>query len=246
MIHTDLTTPSDEHYQLARALLLYEQKRDYQHAPAFVSVHDIQRHERGAALAVGRLLSERELLELLTRLTGKGALRYLPPHVLAASSAGIAWFASAQQRPLFFNTSNFGASRADPYLDETISGHAYPVPALLFIAGSAGLRLYALDRDERPTPDTRLYRAPFYNLFSDGRVCSGSMPRPTGVTPERTSDYERAYFGSYFSHPNAAPLLNPSAWGGTYGEAWARARELERFPSEWLVEQGMTLAQALP
>ena len=119
------------------------------------------------------------------------------------------------------------------------------MPPLVFVVRGSGLHLYALAEDRRPTPETALYRAPFYNLYVQGNVCTGSMPAPKGVTPANTDAYERTYFGSNFSHPNAAPLLNPRAWRGGYGEAWLEARSRGHFPSEWLVEQGKTLAEAL-
>ncbi len=245
MIHTHVATADDHNCTLTRALLLYEQRQAYGHQPAFVSVHEVQPHEHGPTLAPGRLLNERELLELLTALTGNGRMRYLPPHVLAASSAGITWWTPTSERPLFFHTRGFGATNPDPYLNETVNAQAYPMPPLVFIVKNDRLSLYALHHNERPTPNTPLYRAPFYNLFADASVCTGSMPRPTGITPDVTHDYEQAYFGSTFTHPNCAPLLNPNAWQGTYGEAWTAARELGHFPSDWLVDQNTTLAEAL-
>lgn len=243
MITTTVEAPRQQRYALQRALLVYDTREQYSRAPAFVTIHDVQHDQHQASLQPGRLMSERELLELLARLTGNGSLAYLPPHVLASSSAGIAWHSPASERPLFFKTDG---PHADPYLDQHVSGRAYPVPALLWVAKSHALSIYALATNERPTPSTPLYRAPFFNTFDTGGVCTGSMPRPTGVTPATTSEYERAFFGSYFSHPNAAALINPNAWAGSYGEAWTRARELGHYPNEWLTPLNKTLAEVLP
>jgi PRTRC genetic system protein B len=248
-----LDSPPPQPYALRRALLLYEARRqgyaygDVDRAPAsFASVHEVTHGPNGAALEPGVLLSEDALASVVTDLTGGRGLEYLPERVLAfAPGIGIAWWSPAGERPLFFRTDRFGSTEPDAFLNEQVHGHAYPVPALVFVVRGSGLRLYALADDRRPTPETPLYRAPFYNLYAAGNVCTGSMPAPKGVTPANTDAYERAYFGSNFSHPNAAPLLDPRAWRGSYGEAWLEARSRARFPSEWLVEQGKTLAEAL-
>src|SRR5690606_30896498 len=51
------------------------------------------------------------------------------------------------------------------------------VPALLWKADSDTLMLYALKvkRNSQPTPDTVLYRAPFFNVYEDGKVCMGTV-----------------------------------------------------------------------
>lgn len=254
MIHTHLGTQPAQGYELRRALLLYEPSShndhaylDHNRAPAsFASVHAVEHGPSGAALAPGTLLDEQTLADVVKNLTGARGLDFLSDRVLAyAPGLGLAWWTPASERPLFFRTDNFGGASHDPFLNERVNGHAYPIPPLVFVVRGRGLHLYALADDRRPTPETPLYRAPFYNLYESGNVCTGSMPAPNGVTPANINAYERAYFGSNFSHPNAAPLLAPRAWRGSYGEAWLEARALGRFPREWLVDQKKTLAEAL-
>ena len=69
-----------------------------------------------------------------------------------------------------------------------------PMPGLIFVCspGRAPWVYAALDRPANP--EQQLYRAPAFNVFSDGRVCPGShrFPEDVGLIPE-------SFFQSFFS-----------------------------------------------
>ena len=69
-----------------------------------------------------------------------------------------------------------------------------PMPGLVFVCspGRAPWVYAALERPARP--EQQLYRAPAFNVFSDGRVCPGShrFPEDVGLIPE-------SFFQSFFS-----------------------------------------------
>ena len=69
-----------------------------------------------------------------------------------------------------------------------------PMPGLVFVC-SPGRAPWVYAAAERPTdPEQLLFRAPAFNVFSDGRVCPGShrFPEEVGLIPE-------GFFQSFFS-----------------------------------------------
>jgi PRTRC genetic system protein B len=113
-------------------------------------------------------------------------------------------------------------------------------PALLFVARRNGLSVYALRSDERPSKDTPLSMAPFYNVYDDGRVCTGSMKVPGKLDPASTDQWSRAFFGSNFTH---ATGLKHWAHTGTYAELLRSVVERGAFDPSWLKKDRRTVGQ---
>ncbi len=212
--------------KLAKAVLVYQ---DAQQVDTFATVHQVTGVEDGSpTLAAGRLLSVEELRTIHKALYTMQKLLINPPHVLASSPERLVWFEPAWLRVLFFESQ-------DSYLND-LSGRTFPQPPLLFIAGERSLRVFALASDERPTAESEVYTAPYYNTSSDG-VCLGSMPLPTELSPDETDAYSAAFFHSAFTHGTAQRLLK--GWGGSYGELWTHAQERGTFPVQHLVPLSM-------
>ena len=208
--------------KLAKAILVYQ---DPHQANSFATVHKVTGVDEGApALAAGRLLCLEELRTIHKALYKMQKLSINPPHVLASSPERLVWFEPAWPRVMFY-------SGEDAYLNG-LSGRTFPQPPLLFIAGASSLRVFALSADERPTADTKVYTAPYYNTSSSG-VCLGSMPLPAELSPEQTDGFTAAFFHSAFTHGTAQRLLK--GWGGSYGELWTHAHEGGTFPVQHLV-----------
>ena len=51
-----------------------------------------------------------------------------------------------------------------------MNGKLYPHPPLLFKACGSHLWVRALAKDERPTAETKLCMAPYWNCYDNGRV----------------------------------------------------------------------------
>ncbi|MCY4623964.1 MAG: hypothetical protein OXC99_03050 [Chloroflexi bacterium] len=69
-----------------------------------------------------------------------------------------------------------------------------PMPGLVFVC-SPGRAPWVYAARERPTdPEEQLYRAPAFNVFSDGRACPG-----THRFPEEVDAIPESFFQSYFS-----------------------------------------------
>lgn len=77
---------------------------------------------------------------------------------------------------------------------EEPSRYSMPVPGCVFVV-QPGLPPWVFAAKGRPTkPKDRLYRAPFFNVFADGRVCSGTQK--WSVSPQ---DIPQEFFTSFFS-----------------------------------------------
>lgn len=117
----------------------------------------------------------------------------LPNNLLAfdAKSATIIWHTKAQFRELLFNQ-GLGIT----------SGMAN-IPPLIWKADKSTLRLFALSTNRKPTENTQLYYAPFFNVYEEGLVCMGTVDIETGETgtvKELMSLWENYFFNSYFTH----------------------------------------------
>jgi PRTRC genetic system protein B len=51
---------------------------------------------------------------------------------------------------------------------------AVDVPATLYLAKNKELYVFAMLTDDRPDLKTKLYKAPYFNIYADGRVCLGT------------------------------------------------------------------------
>jgi PRTRC genetic system protein B len=118
----------------------------------------------------------------------------LSTHILRVNpskSGSVLWYTQAQQRQLFFA--------------ETLgipSGTA-AVPAMLWFASKQSLFVFALGSNRRPTEKTKLYHAPFFNIYDNGNVCMGTVNvqiKNTASLEAFTASWDGYFWGSYFSH----------------------------------------------
>lgn len=82
------------------------------------------------------------------------------------------------------------------------SGKCY-VPALIWKADADDLWLYAMNTKSRPGPSTQLFKAPFFNVHTDGKVCMGNVDidfENVNTTGEFMKQWEDYFWNSYFSH----------------------------------------------
>ena len=219
--------------KLKQAVLLYGD--DSYDGDTFATLHDVTGVESSTPeLAPGRLLSVEGLRHIHKNLYRLQKLELLPPHILAVNPERLVWFEPARNRVMFFKT-------ADAYL-QGLSGIPFPHPTLLFIAGERSLKVFALRSNERPTAETEVYTAPYYNTSSGG-VCLGSTPLPATLSVNDTESYSDAFFHSAFTHGTSERLLK--GWGGSYGEFWTSAEEREVFPLVHLVPLASRVAEVI-
>jgi PRTRC genetic system protein B len=109
-----------------------------------------------------------------------------------AEQAGYAvWYTPPLEVPLYFATA-LG-----------IKSGKGKVPAMVWKAGREELSVFALKGHRKPVGNTVLHHAPFFNVYTDGKVCMGTVRIKIGQET-RLEDFmtlwEKYFWNSYFSH----------------------------------------------
>lgn len=147
-------------------------------------------------------------------------------------STTLVWYLKKSRQPLCFSPS-LGIQ----------AGLAW-VPNLLFVAQGTILSVYAY-KEEEIDLQTELYKAPFHNIYADGKVCMGNT-RIEGVSGVEYADaiktWQNLFFNSEFSH-----LLSPlSPTVSNINLLWKRLIETgEGFPQEELTAHKYSSVQTL-
>ncbi len=114
----------------------------------------------------------------------------IPGHMLHGSNklgrTVVIWYRPAMRKTLNFSAS-IGIKGDKPVM----------VPATLNVIINTKLYIYALATDERPEANTKLYNAPYFNIYEDGNVCLGTAN--TGRVKKKTFEeeaerFERAFY----------------------------------------------------
>lgn len=161
----------------------------------------------------------------------------LPTTVLHINPNGekgrVIWYTKAQQRQLFF-VESLGMP----------NGKAQ-VPSMLWIASKNSLGVFALLSDRRPTEKTKLYHAPYFNIYEDGAVCMGTVNidiQNAASVEEFVQAWEYYFFNSYFSHL----LGNHNPIKGNPVSLWKDLVNTDKpFPKEVLKPNNKTLKNLL-
>ncbi len=113
-----------------------------------------------------------------------------------------------------------------------------PMPGLVFVC-SPGRAPWVYAATSRPTdPEQQLFRAPAFNVFSDGRVCPGShrFPENVGLIPE-------SFFQSFFSGTGDTRNRSKKRPDNLIA-LWEELDGKTEYPIEYLVPQ-CTVAHAM-
>jgi len=216
---------------LAGAVLVYEGGHE-----SFAVWHPAKADESGGAPYLGEAEPlTTEFLRMLS--TGLGACvapEILPASVLVRTSELLVWWAPAQDRILFFSESSEAGAE--------LNGKRYPIPPLVFKVSGGSLSVRALDKDERPSPESRLKTAPFWNCNDSGEVCLGTMRVPESSGVDAIDSWERGFFQSEFTHAHGAARLT-SFPGGFLPLCRRLAGTRQRFPVRYLTDARETLRQ---
>ena len=140
---------------------------------------------------------------------------------------------------MFFRSSSHAAKKVD-------GKNICPNPGLVFMAGPRTLHIFAFKGEAAPVKTTKLYQAPFFNVWSDGKVCSGNATLPEEDQRNDRDAWERFFFGSHFTHPNFSQKdrltlgVEPCAF-------WQKQlnRPTKTFPESALVDINLTVNDLL-
>ncbi len=209
--------------KLHQAVLLYQNDQTSRY---MATVHGIVQSQSSGApvLGAGQLLTTAVLRELARTLGTACPAEFLPEQVVARIPELLAWWTPAMIRPMFFRT---GSELAD------VSGQRFPHPALLFVVRNGVLYLRALRSNQRPSAETKLYAAPYWNIGNDGPVCAGTMRAPKSAGVTTMAAWEQAFFQSEFTHPGGAGRLTKRR-GGT-AALWTDLAGKQSFPTATLI-----------
>jgi PRTRC genetic system protein B len=190
--------------------------------------------DKAPCLCAGQSVTTGFLEALAKGLGASMGAEVLPENVLARTPELIAWWSRAQPRLMFFGDGNAEAKK--------LNGKMYPHPALVFMIHGRELLVRALAENRRPTANTRLKNAPYWNTDAHGRVCLGSMRVPEEASVSSVSGWENAYFASEFTHPSGAARLTTHP-GGFLGLWSSLAGQKRRFPAKLLADTKQTLQE---
>lgn len=212
-------------YHLSKALLIYESENrtgDRSGGTA-VSVHDIHH----GALQPGQPITRAGVESLAAALGRNLAAGWLPPQIVSLGFGKLAWFCPAGRRRIWFKADgrfDGGVQTEDkdtPHVTK-LNGKFAHHPPLLFVASDHSLAIFALTHNERPSAHTKLFRAPYWNLWEDGKLCAGNRTMPESPQPANLAQYEAAFFDSAFSHTNIKQLCkHPGGHTGLWQELTA-------------------------
>ncbi|MEP2026964.1 MAG: hypothetical protein ABJH98_17900 [Reichenbachiella sp.] len=159
----------------------------------------------------------------------------IPDHVLLAENRGddfrIIWTI-----PPGIRTLNFHEKLGIP------SGEAQ-VPGLLFMASRQQLSVFAI-KTESIDLNTNLYYAPFYNIYDNGSVCTGTMQKPDKPEyfDQAIEEWENGFFYSYFTHLN----IGKSPIDGNLNLLWSNLMQTRKpFPNSKLIKHRSKLKNLL-
>jgi PRTRC genetic system protein B len=217
-------------FALKQAVLLYQDG-----SRAFATLHEAKHRPNEAPhLCAGQSVTTGFLETLAKGLGASMAAEVLPEHVLARTPDLIAWWSRARPRLMFFGEGN-AETRA-------LNGKMYPHPALVFMIQGRELFVRALTENRRPSANTRLCSAPYWNSDAQGRVCLGNMRVPDETGVASLAGWENAYFASEFTHPSGAVRLTTHSGGflGLWSSLAGRKRD---FPVKFLAESKQTLQE---
>ena len=216
---------ANREFKLSEAVLVYRSGGD----GAFASLHKVEQNPDGAPyLAAGEPLTTAFVRTLAEGLGGRVKPEILPDTVLARTPDLLVWWSRPQCRVMFFGGTDGQARK--------LNGLIFPHPPLVFKVAGKDLFVRALATASRPTGDSALKTAPYWNTDSRGLVCPGTMRVPDGSDVTSMPEWQASYFQSEFTHPAGAVRLTSHPKG--FIGLWRNLAGKKIFPVRYLTDAG--------
>lgn len=201
-------------YELASAILLYESRTGMGDRDVYATVHNIERNRRGGPrLAAGQPATAKACEAFARAMTDRAAFAgWIAPEILFVGPRTVAWWRAPAVATMFFETVD--EKNARRHIGNRTG--RLPQPGLVHMLVEGNWHVYAVKGAARPRPDTPLFRSPHFNVHADGAICEGNVRRPERVSPDTLAQFERAFFHSRFTHPNASDKLLTRYRGGVH------------------------------
>lgn len=250
MSHATISTPDRAQWELSAAVLIYEASGAAADTGAYATVHAIEHRNRQPRLCAGVPATKEACAGLARALGAASTLTgFIPPQLLYLGARSLVWWRPPAPATMYFDTTRDAAG--DQREDKTHAGLVgkrsgrAPQPGLVFAITVSGWFVYAVKGTERPAARTALSRAPYFNVWSSGEICTGNVRLPDTLSTAALERYERAFFDSEFTHPNVRGnerLVNHET--GSYAfwkELLDRPLTIAAFPEAVLVDAKLTL-----
>lgn len=236
---TDITDNFGTLYHPKSALVFYE--TEGYNPDGYVECFDIDRN--GNPINAHPLtVREAQRLSKMLNIQNKKDKDFLRPDGLisenilftdASDNGKVIWFTKAQERQLLFTEKL------------SIPNGSANVPPLVWCANKQGMKIFALETNQRPSEETPLFHAPFFNVYESGNVCLGTVDvniKSSASLEEFTEKWEEYFFNSYFSH-----LVNShNPINGNCVNLWKNLIQTkEAFPTDILINSNLTLKNLL-
>jgi PRTRC genetic system protein B len=236
-MNTSVNIGASRRHRLQQALLIYGTTDHNVYPPRqpFVTTHTVIQGAAGFRLSAGKLLTIEGLVALMRQLEQKVPREVLPDRVMVRTADTIVWWMPASRQTLFFSDRG-----GDPAL-QALNGKQYPQPALVFKASGKHLWVRALKVSQRPSADSHLVAAPYWNTYDNGVVCTGSMEMPRDKSVAQIDEWEQSFFRSEFTH--AAGVERNVRFPGGLVAMWQTLKERRTFPARYLAPTKQTLQQ---
>jgi PRTRC genetic system protein B len=237
-MQTHVNVGWSQEFKLTKALLMYGESNYncYPYRNPFVTVHDVIHEDGQARLASGELVTPGMLRELVAKFQESPAIEILPAQVLVRTKDLLVWWAPAGVRTMFFK-----GGIDDAKVLRELNGKRYPHPPVVFKAHGNALSIRALKDNRRPTPETVLCMAPYWNCYDNGSICTGTMRIPQERSVRATAEWEESFYNSAFTHPAGTRKHTTHPEG--LAVMWKEIRGKNRFPSRYLVPTDETLEE---
>ena len=168
---------------------------------AFVTWHEAKPSPHdGIILGEAHELTTEFLRRLAQGLGTETSAEVLPLNMLAWTGDLSVWWTPRAVRRMYF--------RPNSEAPTGLSGEMFSQPPLVWKVAGAELSVRALRKNQRPSADTPLMIAPYWNTDGDsGVVCQGSMRAPEVGGIASLAAWEQAFFQSEFTHQTGVKKL---------------------------------------
>lgn len=230
-----IQAPYEGEARLKQAVLIYEDRAGI---AMLATTHPIEYVDGEPVIGAGRAMGTRAARTLATRLGKQSeSVGLVPETLLYFNNEAMIWWVPPGQRHITIRTETHATE-----LGAKERGEAVPHPGLIFAASPQFWCVWAVKGKNRPTLDTRLYQAPYFNVSPNGAICQGNVDVPKGCATEKIDAWNNAFFRSVFTHPNVivGRLVK-------YRDEYAFWRDMldgkfKGFPEHVLVDRKATLA----
>lgn len=225
-------------YQPKQAIIIYQNKQDQAY---YLESHSVYAVDNKSVLSEGKPLSKSTIENIASYYYSDAKQvfkhkRLLPKNLLYADlkigNNLMVWHCKASLKNLYFSN------------QLSIDSGTASVPNLLFVAQNENLSVFALST-EQVSLTSKLYIAPFHNVYPDGRVCLGNakVGKVTGVEYEEAiEEWEKSFFCSEFTALHSAGSPTHS----NVNLLWRKLIESkEPFPLKELKEHSLTSVENL-